>query len=163
MNPPDRLTHPLFLFGNRLIFILSAMTSSSTSQPEYRIQTDRVHRNSTKMSDPVPEDQQDQSLPTNPEDRRAAAALSALNTNEDPTSASKLPSTDQESLGKAMSRLEIAAGQPGGKAADAKNPPPTQRAAAEAKKKANVKVSAEDVGLLVSDSLLYLYFGKGSG
>lgn len=104
------------------------------------------------MSDPIPEDQHDQSLPTNAEDRRAAAALSSLNTNEDPTSASKLPSTDQKTLDNAMSRLEIAAGKSGGKTADVKNPPPAQRAAAEAKKKASVKVSAEDVGLLVSCS-----------
>lgn len=108
------------------------------------------------MSDPIPEDQQEQSLPSNPEDRKAAAALSSLNSTND--EASKLPSRDQEALGKAMSRLEIAAGESGGNgAAGAKKTPPAQAqvgagvgaAAAEAKKKASVKVSTEDVGLLV--------------
>lgn len=108
------------------------------------------------MSDPVPEDQQEQNLPTNPEDRKAAAALSSLNNTND--EASKLPSRDQEALGKAMSRLEIAAGQSGGNGvAGAKKTSTTQAetgagaaaAAAEVKKKASVKVSAEDIGLLV--------------
>lgn len=106
------------------------------------------------MSDPIPEDQQEQSLPSNPEDRKAAAALSSLNSTND--EASKLPSRDQEALGKAMNRLEIAAGKSDrNSAADAKKTPPTQAqagggvGAAEAKKKASVKVSAEDVGLLV--------------
>lgn len=82
------------------------------------------------MSDPIITDQEQQ-LPSNPEDRKAAAALSSLN-NAD--SGSNLPSTaDQEALGNAMSRLDITGGQ----------------ATAVAKKKAAVKVAAEDVSLLV--------------
>ncbi|PWY86050.1 hypothetical protein BO70DRAFT_360863 [Aspergillus heteromorphus CBS 117.55] len=55
--------------------------------------------------------------PTNAEDRKAAAALSSLHTTQIATdsrsdSTPKPPSAaDQEALGKAMSRLEIAAGQ----------------------------------------------------
>ena len=86
------------------------------------------------MSDPIPEDQQEQSLPSNPEDRKAAAALSSLNNGANADSGSNLPSTaDQEALGNAMSRLDITGGQ----------------ATAAAKKKAAVKVAVEDVSLLV--------------
>ena len=82
------------------------------------------------MSDPIITDQEQQ-LPSNPEDRKAAAALSSLN-NAD--SGSNLPSTaDQEALGNAMSRLDITGGQ----------------ATAAAKKKAAVMVAVEDVSLLV--------------
>lgn len=101
------------------------------------------------MSDSIPSaapdpDQQEQRLPANAEDRKAAAALSSLNTNELGESGSNLPSNaDQEALGKAMSRLEIAAGQE-----PKKNKQPEGQKEEAVKKKA-VKVSAEDVGLLV--------------
>ena len=86
------------------------------------------------MSDPISIDQEQQ-LPANPEDRKAAAALSSLNNGDSADSGSNLPSTaDQEALGNAMSRLDIAGGQ---------------ATAAAAKKKAVVKVAAEDVNLLV--------------
>ena len=60
-------------------------------------------------------DEQAQDLPNNAEDRKAAAALNSLNANamsqENGESAAKQPSAaDQEALGKAMSRLEIASG-----------------------------------------------------
>ena len=95
------------------------------------------------MSDPVSSatpdpDAADQRLPANPEDRKAAAALSSLNNGDSADSGSNLPSTaDQEALGNAMSRLDITGGQ----------------ATAAAKKKAAVKVAAEDVSLLVCLSL----------
>lgn len=80
------------------------------------------------MSDPIPSTEEQQ---TNPEDRRAATALSSLNNDQ---SGSQLPSTtDQEALGKAMSRLEIAAGQ-------------SSASAGQTVRKA---VKAEDVSLLV--------------
>lgn len=83
------------------------------------------------MSDPIITDQEQQ-LPSNPEDRKAAAALSSLNNGGNADS--NLPSTaDQEALGNAMSRLDITGGQ----------------ATAAMKKKAAVKVAAEDVSLLV--------------
>lgn len=89
------------------------------------------------MSDPITTDQE-QHLPSNPEDRKAAAALSSLNNGDSADSGSNLPSTaDQEALGNAMSRLDITGGQ----------------ATAAAKKKAAVKVAAEDVSLLVCLSL----------
>ena len=110
------------------------------------------------MSDPIPSatpdsDATDQRLPANAEDRKAAAALSSLNTNELGESGSKLPSSaNQEALGKAMSRLEIAAGQE-----PKKKKPEAQKE--EAVKKKAVRVTAEDVGLLVCCSLSYVMCG----
>ena len=113
------------------------------------------------MSDPIPSatgdpDQVDQPLPANAEDRKAAAALSALNTNEvatDAVPAKGPPNADQEALGKAMSRLEIAAGQGIGKK-QASEP----QKEAEVKKRA-VKVAAADVTLLVCLQLRRVFPG----
>ncbi|KAJ5222404.1 uncharacterized protein N7469_008644 [Penicillium citrinum] len=71
------------------------------------------------MSDSIPSatadpEALDQSLPSNAEDRKAAAALSSLNTTELATDGEPAPgrsNAEQEALGKAMSRLEIASGQ----------------------------------------------------
>jgi hypothetical protein len=101
------------------------------------------------MSDSIPSahpgpDAVEQHRPANAEDRKAAAALSSLNTNGiGADSGAKPPSSaDQEALGKAMSRLEIAAGQDTGKkTAEGKQ--------AEVVKKRAVKVASEDVTLLV--------------
>ncbi|KAK2827833.1 hypothetical protein FQN49_007297 [Arthroderma sp. PD_2] len=112
-----------------------------------------------------------ETLPTNAEDRAAAAALSSLNA---PTTAAdagedaeeggakKPSSADQEALGKAMSRLEMIAGGAKKAAAggDKKSKTTTTAAAAgeiaaaagasgEVVKKKPVKVAAEDVNLLV--------------
>ncbi|EEH41676.1 hypothetical protein PAAG_03239 [Paracoccidioides lutzii Pb01] len=112
-------------------------------------------------------------LPTNAEDRAAAAALSSLDT-ANKTCASEndacvpsgavLPSAaDQEALGKAMSRLELIAGVgkaggsgAGGAAGSGKKDDKAKKSKtdikAEEKEKAVkkvVKVAAEDVGLLV--------------
>lgn len=112
------------------------------------------------------------SPPANAEDRKAAAALSALNANEISAQSEdvagdsargadgivgaggKPPSAaDQEALGKAMSQLEIVAG---GKTTTAKKKDQQEKeeaaaaaAAAEAKRKRAIKVAAEDVSLLV--------------
>lgn len=131
------------------------------------------------MAEPIPAagSPEQSSLPTNAEDRKAAAALSALNANEISAqseegaggdtaggadgiagAAGKPPSAaDQEALGKAMSQLEIVAG---GKKTTAKKKDQQEKeeaaaaaAAAEAKRKRAVKVSAEDVSLLVSSFL----------
>lgn len=103
------------------------------------------------MSDDIPSATADpeaveQHLPANAEDRKAAAALKSLHTNELAADAPpKGPSSaDQEALGKAMSRLEIAAGQGSAK----KTPTEAQKKEAEVKKKA-VKIAAADVALLV--------------
>lgn len=108
------------------------------------------------MSDPIPSasadpESTDQPLPANAEDRKAAAALSAIKTNELGTDASaKGPSAaDQEALGKAMSRLEIAAGQNPAKKQTAE----AQKKEAEVKKTKAVKVAAADVTLLVCSAL----------
>ncbi|OJK03936.1 hypothetical protein ASPACDRAFT_75454 [Aspergillus aculeatus ATCC 16872] len=107
------------------------------------------------MSDSIPSahadpDAAEQPLPANAEDRKAAAALSSLHTNEIAAtdSPTRLPSSaDQEALGKAMSRLEIAAGHPAGK----KRAGTTQQSkeGGELVKKKAVKVSTDDVNLLV--------------
>ncbi|PWY93489.1 hypothetical protein BO94DRAFT_532427 [Aspergillus sclerotioniger CBS 115572] len=107
------------------------------------------------MSDSIPsahadaEAPEQQHPPANAEDRKAAAALSALNTSQIASDATpKAPSAaDQEALGKAMSRLEIAAGHGLSKKPVAE----AQRKEAEVVKKKAVKVAAEDVNLLVNE------------
>ncbi|KAE8349300.1 hypothetical protein BDV28DRAFT_141507 [Aspergillus coremiiformis] len=101
------------------------------------------------MSDSIPSahpdpDAVEQHRPANAEDRKAAAALSSLNTNEIGADEGAKPpsSADQEALGKAMSRLEIAAGQDTGKKTAG-----AQKEAEVVRKKA-VKVASEDVNLL---------------
>ncbi|KAL4763666.1 huntingtin-interacting protein K [Aspergillus foveolatus] len=116
------------------------------------------------MSDPIPSattatTSELPSASAAAEDRKAAAALSSLNTteitSETAASETKQPSSaDQEALGKAMSRLEIAAegtkshagskgkGEGGSKTSEAK-----KKAAAVAA----VKVSGEDVSLLMNE------------
>ncbi|EXJ95957.1 hypothetical protein A1O1_01082 [Capronia coronata CBS 617.96] len=112
------------------------------------------------MAEPIPaassaadaaDDETSQNLPNNAEDRKAAAALNSLNANdmsqENGEAAAKQPSAaDQEALGKAMSRLEIASGL-------VKKKSDTKKAEAkkevEAKKK--VKIAAEDVTFLVEE------------
>jgi len=92
-------------------------------------------------------------LPKNAEDRKAAAALISLNANKIPqakpagTSSRQPSAADQEALGKAMSRLEIASGTGGRKDAEKKN---NDKKAAEAEVKKKVKIASEDVNLLVS-------------
>lgn len=97
------------------------------------------------------DDETTQNLPKNAEDRKAAAALNSLNANamsqENAESATKQPSAaDQEALGKAMSRLEIASGL--GKKPDSTAKKTEPRKEAEVKKK--VKIASEDVTFLVS-------------
>ncbi|KAL4770360.1 hypothetical protein BDW60DRAFT_77798 [Aspergillus nidulans var. acristatus] len=116
------------------------------------------------MSDPIPSattatTSELPSASAAAEDRKAAAALSSLNTteitSETAASETKQPSSaDQEALGKAMSRLEIAAegtkshagskgkGEGGSKTSETK-----KKAAAVAA----VKVSGEDVSLLMNE------------
>ncbi|KAK2761315.1 hypothetical protein FQN54_001837 [Arachnomyces sp. PD_36] len=129
------------------------------------------------MAEPIPSagSPEQASLPTNAEDRKAAAALSALNANDmsaqgedsaggDAAEAAggiagaggKVPSAaDQEALGKAMSQLEIVAGgkktTPKKKEQQEKEEAAAAAAAAEAKRKRAIKVSAEDVALLVDE------------
>ncbi|KAL4950778.1 hypothetical protein BDW69DRAFT_171379 [Aspergillus filifer] len=121
------------------------------------------------MSDPIPsaateQPQSTSTASTSAEDRKAAAALSSLNTTEvaassaEPATSStgKQPSSaDQEALGKAMSRLEIAAGRNGGKISTMAKGTGTGQGggdAAEVKKRvAAVKVAGEDVALLVNE------------
>ncbi len=103
------------------------------------------------MSDSIPSatadpDSVDQPLPANAEDRMAAAALNSLNADglAGDTAPSKGPSSaEQEALSKAMSRLEVAAGQDIGKKKTAES----RKKEAEAKKA--VKINAADVTLLV--------------
>ena len=95
------------------------------------------------------DDETSQNLPANAEDRKAAAALNSLNANEMSTengeTGPKQPSAaDQEALGKAMSRLEIAGG--GGKKKDDTKKTETKK---EVEVKKKVKVAPEDVTFLV--------------
>jgi hypothetical protein len=108
------------------------------------------------MAEPIPSagDGDDQRLPANAEDRKAAAALSSLNNNEisqGDDAGSKLSSAAaQEALGKAMSRLEIAAGGSANKTGAAATPSTGKTGQKkEVVKKKAVKIAAEDVTLLV--------------
>lgn len=110
------------------------------------------------MAEPLPsasqaadagDDETTQNLPANAEDRKAAAALNSLNANEmsqeNGETSNKQPSAaDQEALGKAMSRLEIASGV-SKKKDDSKKV--AEKKEVEVKKK--VKVALEDVNFLV--------------
>lgn len=96
---------------------------------------------------------EEKKLPDNAEDRKAAAALDALNANamsqENGESASKQPSAaDQDALGKAISRLGNSSGTTN-QGASAGEKSQVNRDA-EAKKK--IKLAAEDVNFLVRDS-----------
>ncbi|KAI9660306.1 MAG: hypothetical protein M1821_009656 [Bathelium mastoideum] len=87
------------------------------------------------------------SVPASAEDRKAAAALSSLETHggaEDEEASRKKLNVDADALGKAMRNLEIVAGEGKGKAKGA--------AGQEAKKQEEVKkvkVDAKDVSLVV--------------
>lgn len=100
------------------------------------------------MSDPIPsatEPSDQPPVPANAEDRKAAAALSSLNTTElasNGTPAQGRSNAEQQALDKAMSRLEIAAGQGGG---SGKSSQPLK----EAEVKKTVKIAAADVSFLV--------------
>ena len=89
-------------------------------------------------------DAEDVPLPTNPEDRKAAAAMSSLDARGDDEPASKSTHIDQEALGKAISRLEVSSAK--GKSG---NDGKVKAKEVEEKKKA-VKVDQADVVLLVS-------------
>lgn len=104
------------------------------------------------MSDSIPSataDPEQEQLPANAEDRKAAAALSALNTNGISAETGPKPpsAADQEALDKAMSRLEIAAGQDAGKKRTASET--AQGKEGEVVRKKAVRVAADDVALLV--------------
>jgi tryptophan synthase beta subunit len=103
------------------------------------------------MADNIPSaaEGEEHRLPANAEDRKAAAALNSLNDNEiSQDGSNKLSSAAaQEALGKAMSRLEIAAGGAAGKAGGASKV--AAGTAETAVKKKAVKIVAEDVTLLV--------------
>jgi hypothetical protein len=89
------------------------------------------------------------SVPTSAEDRKAAAALSSLETHggaEDEESSKKKQNVDADALGKAMRNLEIVAGQ---------NKDTTKsREATKKEEVKKVKVDAKDVSLVVSGPAL---------
>jgi hypothetical protein len=121
------------------------------------------------MAEPVPsastaaaeaaDDETSQNLPKNAEDRKAAAALNSLNANEMSTengeAGPKQPSAaDQEALGKAMSRLEIA----GGVNKRDETAKAEKKKETEVKKK--IKIATEDVNFLVGfESPIQFYTG----
>ena len=95
-------------------------------------------------------DEETQALPKNAEDRKAAAALNALQANEmsQESAVAKQPSAaDQEALGKAMNRLEIASGVTSKKKAEDKKTIENGKKEDVVKKK--IKISSEDVNFLV--------------
>ncbi|ETI29131.1 hypothetical protein G647_01584 [Cladophialophora carrionii CBS 160.54] len=113
------------------------------------------------MAEPVPsasaaaadaaDDEASQNLPKNAEDRKAAVALNSLNANEMSTdngeTGPKQPSAaDQEALGKAMSRLEIASG-----VSKKKEDPTKAETKKEIEVKKKIKIAAEDVNFLVEE------------
>lgn len=136
-----------------------------TSNSYHLHSTKICHRVLLRMAEPPPpsnaaadaaaenEDDHSGRLPKNAEDRKAAAALESLNATEitqDETgsNAARQPSkADQEALGKAMSRLEIASGAGAAKKKDDQQKAEDKKDV-EVKKK--IKVAAEDVNFLVA-------------
>ena len=116
-------------------------------------------RSASRMAEPIPSasttadaaDEENQPVANNAEDRKAAAALNNLNTQEishDGEGAPKQRSAaDQEALSKAISQLEIASG--GAKKTEASKKVEEKKKEAEVKKK--IKVSQEDVTFLVEE------------
>ncbi len=96
--------------------------------------------------------------PASAEDRKAAAALSSLDNQNDDSAAqtTNAKNIDQEALAKAISRLELSSGakvEPSGQSENMKLFQERRRQRREEKERlAKVKVDPGDVGLLVSDS-----------
>lgn len=100
-------------------------------------------------------------VPTNAEDRKAAAALSSLDAHDEDEGKPNGKSSyniDQEALGRAISRLEMSGGVKGAGGKD------DEKAKAKGKEEARkkIKVDQADVGLLVSFALHFLPFFTGS-
>ncbi|KAI4276367.1 MAG: hypothetical protein LQ337_002538 [Flavoplaca oasis] len=95
--------------------------------------------------------------PASAEDRKAAAALSSLDNQNDDSAAqtSKAKNIDQEALAKAISRLELSTGakvEPSAQSENMKQFEERRRKRREEKERlAKVKVDAGDVGLLVQE------------
>lgn len=110
------------------------------------------------MAEPIPSanDNEDVQQPTNAEDRKAAAALDALNANDmsqenGESQGTKQPNAaDQDALMKAMGRLEAVAGT-GSKGTSKKSDEKKEAVKKEAEVKKKVKVSQEDVQFLVEE------------
>jgi hypothetical protein len=121
------------------------------------------------MAEPIPsagDGDDQQRLPANAEDRKAAAALSSLNKNEisqgDDAGNNLSSAAAQEALGKAMSRLEIAAG--GGASKTVAAAAPSTGKKEDVVKKKAVKIAAEDVTLLVRNyTFFFSLLGEYSG
>ncbi|MCJ1460796.1 hypothetical protein MMC28_011178 [Mycoblastus sanguinarius] len=110
-------------------------------------QPSTVHEGMDREDPPTPP-------PTNPEDRKAAAAMSSLETRggdeEAEAKQSNNKQIDQEALGKAISRLELADKDKAGKAATGEKSK-GEKEQEEREKRAKVKVDQADVGLLVEE------------
>ena len=88
--------------------------------------------------------------PANAEDRKAAAAMSSLETRgEEEEEVKPNKQIDQEALGKAISRLELA--DKAGKVTTGENGNKGQKEKEEREKRAKVKVDQADVELLVGE------------
>lgn len=109
------------------------------------------------MAEPIPSanDNEEPRQPTNAEDRKAAAALDALNANamsqeNGESQGTKQPSAaDQEALMKAMGRLEAVAG--GAKGTSKKSAEKKEVTKKETEVKKKIKLSNDDVQFLVSE------------
>ncbi|KAL8857939.1 MAG: hypothetical protein Q9178_005558 [Gyalolechia marmorata] len=95
--------------------------------------------------------------PASAEDRKAAAALSSLDNQNDDSAAqtTNAKNIDQEALAKAISRLELSSGtkvEPSGQSENMKLFQEKRRQRREEKERlAKVKVDAADVGLLIQE------------
>lgn len=109
------------------------------------------------MAEPIPSATENDEVqkPANAEDRKAAAALDALNANdmgqqENGEPGSKQPSTaDQEALIKAMGRLEAVVG--GGKTTTRKIDEKKEVSKKEAEAKSKIKLAAADIQFVVNE------------
>ena len=101
-------------------------------------------------------------VPTNAEDRKAAAALSSLEAHDEDEGKpnGKGPNNiDQEALGRAISRLEVSSGAKGAEGKE------DEKATAKGKEESgkNIKIVQADVGLLVRFLSNFPFFAGRTG
>ena len=133
----------------------SVWTGPPTSPPSCSSATPHVH-STAEMAEPQPSsvhegmDREDPApLPTSAEDRKAAAAMSSLERrggDDDDAATKPNKEIDQEALGKAINRLELA-DKAGTVAAGEKKTKEKE----EVEKRAKIKVDQADLALLVEE------------
>jgi NACalpha-BTF3-like transcription factor len=150
-SPNPRLCH-IFYRKQRASIKNQILSPTNVCVTVWRISADMAEPIASSSTAADAADEENQPVANNAEDRKAAAALNNLNTQEisqDGEGTTKQRSAaDQEALSKAISQLEIASG--GAKKTEAsKKVEAKKKEEAEVKKK--IKVSQEDITFLVNE------------